>query len=36
MKRETIECFNDWGGRGYDDPVLGEVTKTVSSGDRTT
>ena len=30
------ECFNDWGGRGYDDSVPGEVTKTPSSGDRTT
>ena len=28
--------FNDWGGRGYDDSVPGEVTKTPSSGDRTT
>ena len=28
--------FNDWGGRGYDDVVPGEVTKTASSGDRTT
>ena len=32
----TIELFNDWEGRGYDDSVLGEVTKTPSSGDRTT
>ena len=30
------ELFNDWGGRGYDDSVPGEVTKTPSSGDRTT
>ena len=30
------EFFNDWGGRGYDDSVLGEVNKTASSGDRTT
>ena len=30
------ECFNDWGGRGYDDSVPGEVTKTTTSGDRTT
>ena len=27
------ERFNDWGGRGYDDFVLGEVTKTAPSGD---
>ena len=32
----TPECFNDWGGRGYDDSVPGEVTKTTPSGDRTT
>ena len=30
------ECFNDWGGRGYDDSVPGEVAKTTPSGDRTT
>ena len=30
------ECFNDWGGRGYDDSVPGAVTKTIPSGDRTT
>ena len=30
------ELFNDWGGRGYDDSVPGEVTKTAPSGDRTT
>ena len=30
------EGFNDWGGRGYDDFVPGEVPKTASSGDRTT
>ena len=30
------ECFNDWGGRRYNDFVPGEVTKTTSSGDRTT
>ena len=30
------EGFNDWGGRGYDDFVPGEVTKTAPSGDRTT
>ena len=29
------ELFNDWGGRGYDDSVPAEVTKTVPSGDRT-
>ena len=28
--------FNDWGGRGYDDFVLGDGTKTTPSGDRTT
>ena len=31
-----LEGFNDWGGRGYDDFVTGEVTKTAPSGDRTT
>ena len=30
------EQFNDWRGRGYDDFVPGEVTKTAPSGDRTT
>ena len=30
------ELFNDWEGRGYDDSVPGEVTKTPSFGDRTT
>ena len=30
------ELFTDWGRRGYDDSVPGEVTKTHSSGDRTT
>ena len=30
------EGFNDWGGREYDDFVLGEVTKIASSGDETT
>ena len=30
------EGFNDWGRRGYDDFVPGEVTKTVPSGYRTT
>ena len=31
------EGFNDCGGRGYDDFVPGEVTKTAApSGDRTT
>ena len=29
------ESFNDWGGRGYDDSVPGEVTKTATSKDRT-
>ena len=28
--------FNDWGGRGYDDSVPEEVTKTTPSGYRTT
>ena len=32
----TFEGFNDWGGRGYDDFVPGEVTKTAPSGDETT
>ena len=32
----TSEGFNDWGGRGYDDFVPGEVTKTAPSGDETT
>ena len=31
-----FECFNDWGGRGYDDSVPGGGTKTTPSGDRTT
>ena len=30
------KVFNDWGGRGYDDFVPGEVTKTAHSGDRIT
>ena len=30
------EGLNDWGGRGYDDFVPGEVTKTAPSGDMTT
>ena len=36
LTRKRIELFNDWGGRGYDDSVPGEVTKTAPSGDRTT
>ena len=32
----AFEGFNDWGGRGYDDFVPGEVTKTAPSGDETT
>ena len=28
--------WNGWGGRGYDDLVPGEVTKTTPSGERTT
>ena len=31
-----VDRFNDWGGRGYDDFVLEEVTKTAPSGDETT
>ena len=30
------ECFNDWGGRGYDGSVPGDGTKITPSGDRTT
>ena len=30
------EEFNVWGGRGFDDFVPGEVTKTAPSGDGTT
>ena len=29
------EGFNDWGGRGYDDFVPGEVTRTAPFGDET-
>ena len=32
----VVDCFNDWDGRGYDDFVTGEVTKTTPSVDRTT
>ena len=32
----TSEGFNDWAGRGYDDFVPGDVTKTAPSGDETT
>ena len=32
----ALECFNDWGGRGCDDLVPGEVNKTTPSGDRIT
>ena len=28
-----VECFNDWGGRGYDNSVPGDGTKTTPSGD---
>ena len=35
-EKTISECFNDWGGRGYDDSVPGEVTKTTPSGDSTT
>ena len=31
----SFEGFNDREGRGYDDFVPGEVTKTASSGDDT-
>ena len=31
-----VEGFNDWGGRGNDDFIPGEVTKTTPSGDETT
>ena len=34
--RFYFEGFNDWGGRGYDDFVPGEVTKIIPSGDETT
>ena len=34
--RRATELFNDWGGRGYDDSVPREVTKTARSRDRTT
>ena len=33
---ESTELFNDWGGRGYDDSVPEEVTKTAPSGVRAT
>ena len=32
----AAEGFNDWGGRGYDDFVPGEVTKIAPYGDETT
>ena len=32
----TVEGFKHWGGRGYEDFVPGEVTKTVPSGERNT
>ena len=31
----VLEGFNVWGGRGYDDFVPGEITKTAPSGDET-
>ena len=34
-KEISQEEFNNWGGRGYDDFVPEEVTKTAPSGDRT-
>ena len=36
FKNTYPEGFNDWGGRGYDDFVPGEVTKIAPSGDETT
>ena len=36
LKADVREGFNDWGGRGYDGFVPGEVTKTTPSGDETT
>ena len=38
QKKESCitECFNDWGGRGCDDLVPGEVNKRTPSGDRIT
>ena len=36
LAQQLIEVFNDWRGRGYDDFVPGEVTKTAPYGDRTT
>ena len=36
MDDAESEGFNDWGGRGYDDFVPGEVTKTAPSEDITT
>ena len=35
-EKGAMEGFNDWGGRGYDDFVPGEVTKTAPSRDETT
>ena len=35
-EQATEESFNEWGGRGYDDSVPREVTKTAPSGDMTT
>ena len=32
----TLEGFNDWGGRGYDDFVPAEVTKIAPFRDETT
>ena len=36
VPRRGFECFNGWGGRGYDNSVPGEVTETTPSRDRTT
>ena len=33
---DHTSIHTDWGGRGYDDFVLGEVTKKAPSGDETT
>ena len=34
MRGDVVELFNDWEGRGCDNSVPEEVTKTTSSGDR--
>ena len=35
-EESSTECFNDWGRRGYDDSIPGEITKTTPSGGKTT